>query len=123
MIRSMLPRVVLIGLALVTGGFQVIDGAHVLITGKYIGPETPGPWRHLVHAIGLDPLTLGPAFIALGACWLTTTALLLFTASTWAWWSLMATAAITLWYLPVGTATALATIVTLMLARDQLIDG
>jgi hypothetical protein len=120
MIHSMLPRVALVVLALITGGFQLLDGTHVLITGKYIGPETPGPWRHSVQAVGLDPFTLGPVFIALGACWLTATALLLITTSTWAWWSLVATAALTLWYLPVGTATSLATIATLVLARDQL---
>jgi hypothetical protein len=123
MIRIMLPRVALIVLGLITGGFQIIDGTHVLVTGKYIGPEMPGPWRHVVQAIGLDPFALGPAFIVLGACWLTATALLLLTTSTWAWWMLMVTAAMTLWYLPVGTATALATIATLLLSRDNLTTG
>jgi hypothetical protein len=123
MIHAMLPRIALAVLALVTGGFQVVDGVHVLVTGKYIGPETPGPWRHVLQAVGVGPFDFGPGFIALGLCWLTATAVLLLIHHAAAWWALMATAALTLWYLPVGTVTALATIVVLILARAQLIEA
>jgi hypothetical protein len=123
MIRNMLPRVSIAALALLTGGFQVIDGIHELRTGTYIGPETPGPWRNVVTAVGLDPFTLGPAFIVLGSCWLAAAALLLVTSSTAAWCALFVTAVMTLWYLPVGTAAALATIGVLVLARTQLIGA
>ena len=120
----MIARVAIVVLALVTGGFQIVDGFHVLATGEYIGPETPGPWRHVVQAVGLDPYALGLGFIVLGACWLTATAMLLLTSSAAVWWALIITAAATLWYLPVGTVTALATIGILILARAQLIkDG
>ena len=120
---AMIARVAIAVLALVTGGFQIVDGFHVLATGKYIGPETPGPWRHIVQGVGLDPLTLGPGFIVLGACWLTATAMLLLTSSPAGWWALIITAIATLWYLPVGTATALATIAILILARAHLIKA
>jgi hypothetical protein len=92
----MLPRIALAVLAFVTGGFQVVDGIHVLVTGKYIGPTTPGPWRHVVQAVGLDPIDVGPGFIALGASWLSATAALLLTSHAAAWWAVMATAVLTL---------------------------
>jgi hypothetical protein len=123
MIHAMLARIALAVLALVTGGFQVVDGVHVLVTGKYVGPETPGPWRHVIQAVGVDPFDFGPGFIALGVCWLTATAALLLTSHAAVWWALVATAALTLWYLPVGTVTALATIVVLVLARVQLTEA
>ena len=41
----MAARVVLAVLALITGGYQVVDGIHVLATGVYMGPATPGMWR------------------------------------------------------------------------------
>jgi len=44
-IRDMLARVAPAFLALATGGFQLADGIHVLVKGKYIGSETPGVCR------------------------------------------------------------------------------
>ncbi|MHB1473825.1 MAG: hypothetical protein ACYCV4_09390 [Dermatophilaceae bacterium] len=54
-------------LAVVVGGFQIVDGIHVLRVGTYLGSATPGPWATLVAAVGLNPLTLGPLFILLVA--------------------------------------------------------
>jgi hypothetical protein len=119
MIRRMLARAALAVLALVTGGFQIVDGTHVLATGRYIGGATPGPWRHVVQAVGLDPFALGPVFVVLGVCWLAAAAVLLVAHSAAAWWVLVITAVATLWYLPVGTAAALATIAVLILARAE----
>jgi hypothetical protein len=116
----MLPRLAIAVLALVTGGFQVVDGTHVLVTGTYIGPPTPGPWSQVVRAVGLDPFALGVPFVVLGGCWLVAAAALLLTSSPAAWRALLAVAAATLWYLPVGTLTALATIAVLLLARASL---
>jgi len=113
-------RLFLAATALLTGGYQVADGLHVLLTGRYLGPPTPGPWRHAVRAVGLEPVTIGPVFVTLGACWLAATAWLLTTSSPAAWWALLATAVLTLWYLPVGTALALVTITTLLVARTRL---
>jgi hypothetical protein len=117
----MAARVVLAVLALITGGYQVVDGIHVLATGVYMGPATPGMWRYAVGAAGIDPFKFGPGFVVLGVCWLVALASLLATGTRTAWWSLLAVAVLTLWYLPVGTLTALASIVVLIVGRDQLI--
>jgi hypothetical protein len=116
----MLARLAIAILALVTGGYMVVDGVHVLATGKYIGPPTPGPWSAVVRAVGLDPFAIGVPFVVLGGCWLIASATLLPTSAHAAWWALLVVAVATLWYLPVGTATALATIVVLILARGGL---
>jgi hypothetical protein len=116
----MAARLILAVAALLTGGYQIADGAHVLLTGRYLGPPTPGPWRHAVRAVGLDPFAVGPVFVTLGACWLAATAWLLATHAPAAWWALLATAVLTLWYLPLGTALALVTITTLLLSRTHL---
>jgi len=113
-------RAALVLLALVTGGFPLVDGIHVLVNGKYLGPETPGPWRHVVAAAGIDPYAMGPAFIVLGTGWLVAAAALLVTSSTAAWWALFAVAVLTLWYLPIGTVAACATLAVLLLARTSL---
>jgi hypothetical protein len=118
----MVARLALAVLALVTGGFQVVDGMHVLVRGRYLGPETPGPWRHVVAAVGLDPFAIGPFFLTLGCCWLAAATALL-TSSMAAWWGLLLVAAATLWYLPIGTLTSLVTIVVLIVARRTLVDG
>ncbi len=117
----MVVRVVLAILALITGGYQVADGIHVLATGVYMGPATPGMWRHVLGAAGIDPYGFGPGFVVLGVCWLVALASLLATRSGPAWWSLLAVAVLTLWYLPVGTLTALASIVVLIAGRDHLV--
>ncbi len=119
----MIPRVLVALLAVVTGGWQVVDGAHVLRTGRYLGPPEPGPWRHLVGAVGLDPFSLGVPFVVLGASWLLAAAALLATGAPAAWWTLLIVAVASLWYLPVGTATAVLTIVVLVLGRATLVDG
>jgi hypothetical protein len=116
-------RLALMVLAAITGGDQVIDGIHVLVTGRYLGPETPGPWSQVVTAVGLDPFDLGPGFVVLGTCWLAAAALLVLTSAPAAWWSLLVVAVMTLWYLPVGTFTALTTIAILVLARTTLVES
>ncbi|MEV6846404.1 hypothetical protein [Actinoplanes sp. NPDC051411] len=114
-------RVILTVLALITGGYQVMDGIHVLATGVYMGSATPGPWRHVIHATGIDPMDFGPGFVVLGVCWLVAIAMLLSTSSRRAWWALLVIAVLTVWYLPVGTLTAVATIVVLLAARERLV--
>src|SRR4051812_11416960 len=83
---EMPARVLLTVLALITGGYQVVDGIHVLATGVYMGSATPGPWRHVIHATGIDPMDFGPGFVALGVCWLVAVAMLLSSSSRRAWW-------------------------------------
>lgn len=97
----MFARVSLGCIALVVGGFQVLDGVHVLRTGRYVGPPTPGPWRHVVSAVGLDPFGMGPVFVALGLAWLAAFGWLVLAGGPAAWWACVAVAVLTLWYLPV----------------------
>jgi hypothetical protein len=40
----MLVRATLILIALFVGYWMVFDGIHVLIYGRFFGPEKPGPW-------------------------------------------------------------------------------
>jgi hypothetical protein len=43
----MTVQIILIVLAFANGVFMAIDGFHVMIKGKYIGPEKPGPWANI----------------------------------------------------------------------------
>ncbi|HVF04869.1 MAG TPA: hypothetical protein VNA20_08520 [Frankiaceae bacterium] len=117
----MLVRVALAAVALAVGGFQVVDGVHVLRTGRYIGPPTPGPWRHVVAAAGLDPFGIGPVFVGLGIAWLAAFGWLLLGGGAAAWWACVAVAVLTLWYLPVGTALTVVALVLLVLDRAALL--
>jgi hypothetical protein len=106
----MMTNLLLTLAALMNGGWMLADGIHVLARGKYIGPEIPGPWRHLPEALGLDPLRLGPVFVIYGAAW--RIALALF----WGQQSLLPLAAIailTLWYIPLGAALSAVTLILL----------
>lgn len=106
-------------IALLIGGWMIFDGIHVLRTGKYFGPEKPGPWSDLVNAIGLDPYTLGVPFIALGILWLVFVSAMLIHQQ-WAWNASLVTAVLTLWYLPVGTILSLIYISLLLIFRARL---
>ncbi len=63
-------KLTLVILALLNGGWMLFDGLHVLRTGKYFGPDMPGPLQMLPKALGLDPFRLGPLFDGLGLVWL-----------------------------------------------------
>lgn len=105
--------------AMLVGGWMIFDGTHVLTTGKYFGPERPGPWSNLVIAIGLDPLKFGVPFVALGVLWLLLLVLMLFH-QTWAWYGALIVAVATLWFLPVGTVLSLSYIAMLFVFRSRL---
>jgi hypothetical protein len=105
-------RYVLIGLALINGLWMLVDGIYVILNGKYIGPEKPGPWASLVGLSGIDVFKLGPVFIAFGLAWLIF-AVGLFSGSEWARWAGIAVSVLTLWYLPFGTLISLFVLVVL----------
>ena len=95
-------KYLLIGLALINGSWMLADGVYVMVNGKYIGPEKPGPWASLIGMTGLDVFKLGPVFVLFGAAWL------LFAGSylseqSWARHFGVALSLFTLWYLPFGT--------------------
>src|SRR5688500_10986928 len=97
-----MAKIMMLLIAILVGGWMIFDGVHVLFTGKYFGPEKPGPWSSLVTAIGLDPFRLGVPFVIFGILWLAFAACILLGQS-WAWFAALITAVLTLWYLPVGT--------------------
>ena len=103
----MIAKGLAVVVAVIAGGWMVLDGVHVLLRGKYFGPERPGPWSVLFVKFGVDPFALGPLFIALGAAWLVCLVALL-SGQAWGWWGAMIVAVATLWYAPLGTVLSLA---------------
>jgi hypothetical protein len=109
--------------SLLVGGWMIFDGIHVLLTGKYFGPEKPGPWSDIVvAATGLDPFQFGVPFITLGILWLAFAAAMLF-GQNWAWYAALITAVLTLWYLPVGTVLSVVYIALLIVFRSRFVSG
>ncbi len=41
-------------LAILNGGYMFLDGIYVLLKGKYIGTERPGPWSLLFEKWNID---------------------------------------------------------------------
>lgn len=112
-------KFIIIILAIITGGFMLIDGIHVLLKGKYIGPPEPGPWASLFYKMKVNVFKLGPLFIAFGLVWL------VFASGIWMQrsWSFplgIAISILTLWYLPVGTLISIAVLILLLAARAKL---
>lgn len=106
-------------LALLTGGFMLLDGIYVLVRGKYIGPEKPGPWAELFYPFGIDVFSLGPLFVVFGLLWLTWL-YGLWTRKGWAYRFGLILSVLTLWYLPVGTLLSLIILLALVLGRKRL---
>jgi hypothetical protein len=103
-------------LALLNGGFMLLDGIFVIVNGKFIGPEKPGPWSEIFYSLGINPFALGPLFVVYGLLWLT------FVGSVWTSRPWMKNFGIgicmlTLWYLPVGTAISI--LIVVMLSRTK----
>jgi hypothetical protein len=112
-------KFIIIILGIITGGFMLIDGIHVLLKGKYIGPPEPGPWASLFYKMKVDVFKLGPLFIAYGLLWL------VFVSGVWMQkgWAYplgITTAILTLWYLPVGTLISVIVLIMLLAARSKI---
>src|SRR5207244_12500397 len=60
--------VVAAALAIISGGYLVIDAIHRFVVGDFlrIGGQL-GPWAVLVGAVGIDPLSMGPVFLVIGS--------------------------------------------------------
>ena len=101
---------------LLAGGWMIVDGVHVMLRGKYIGPEKPGPWSVPFTKLGIDPFRLGPMFIGLGALWLICLVAVL-SGQAWGKYAAAAVAIASLWYLPLGTILSLVYIVLLYFIR------
>lgn len=118
----MAVKILVLSVALLVGGWMIFDGIYVLSTGKYFGPEKPGPWSDLVAAAGLDPFRFGVPFITLGVLWLGFAAAMLLGQS-WGWYAALVIAVLTLWYLPVGTILSIVYIALLVIFRSRLGSG
>jgi hypothetical protein len=92
---------------------MLMDGVYVLLNGKYIGPEKPGPWASLVGLTGIDVFKLGPVFVLFGVAWLALAGGSLADAS-WTRTLGLVLSVLTLWYLPFGTLISIVVFAILM---------
>ena len=107
-------KILLTILALLNGGYMLIDGLYVMLKGKYIGPEKPGPWASLFEKLGVNVYKLGPLFILFGVLWLSWL-LGFWTKQNWVYSTGILLCILTLWYLPVVTVFSLV-ILTLLIS-------
>ncbi len=106
-------KYLVIGLSLTNGLWMLIDGVCVMMTGKYVGPEKPGPWASLVSLTGVDVFRLGPVFVLFGVAWL------IFGGGVFAdvGWSRnlgLVLSVLTLWYLPFGSLISIVVLIALI---------
>ena len=102
-------------LGFLPAAWMLFDGGRRLLVGDYVRINGQlGPWTHVVSAVGLDPMSRAVAFmfLACGVARLIATISYLARAS-WGWHAMLATSVAILWYLPIGTAAAVLTIVLL----------
>ena len=112
-------KILITVLGLLNGGYMLLDGIFVIVKGKYIGPEKPGPWANLFYKLNVDVFRLGPLFIVYGLLWLLWL-YALWANQSWAWIFGLILSVATLWYLPVGTLFSVIILVTLLAARQKL---
>lgn len=111
-------KILLLILGLLNGSFMFIDGVYVIVNGKYIGPEKPGPWANLFYKLDIDVFKLGPVFIVYGLLWLLWV-YALYTNAGWGYILGIAISICTLWYLPVGTLFSILTLCILLFAKNK----
>ena len=112
-------KIIITLLGFLNGGYMLLDGIFVILKGKYIGPEKPGPWANLFYRLNIDVFKLGPLFIVFGILWLTWLAAL-WTNQSWAYFFGLALSVLTLWYLPVGTLLSVIILVVLLTSKTKL---
>jgi hypothetical protein len=103
-------------LALLNGGYMLLDGIYVMMKGKYIGPVRPGPWANLFEYMNIDVFKLGPLFIAFGLVWLIWL-YSFWTNQSWSYILGITISLLSLWYLPFGTLFSLIILFYLFLSR------
>jgi hypothetical protein len=104
--------------------WMIYDGAHALIVGDYITPQTGeyagqlGPWANLVQAIGVDPRSVWmKLFFVLQGSGTLTIVLLYLLNKPHAWTGLLIAMILGMWYLPFGTLINLLALILLLLTR------
>lgn len=106
-------------LAILNGGYMLIDGLYVMLNKKYIGPEKPGPWANFFYKFDINVFRLGPVFVVFGILWITWL-YAFWTHQSWAFGFGIAVSILTLWYLPVGTFFSIVILLLLIFARKKL---
>lgn len=106
-------------LGFINGAYMFADGLFVLLKGKYIGPEKPGPWAHLFYKMNINVFKLGPLFIVFGLAWLSWI-LALWTNQSWALLFGLIISVLSLWYLPIGTLFSVIILIVLLTAKSKL---
>ena len=112
-------KILLTIIGLINAIYMLIDGIFVMINGKYIGPEKPGPWANIFTRLNIDVFKLGPLFIIFGLLWF----LFVYglqTSQSWTYWYGMILSMATLWYLPIGTLISVGVIVLLVIYKNKL---
>jgi hypothetical protein len=112
-------KILLAILAFINGGYMLLDGIYVMLKGKYIGPEKPGPWASLFSKLPVNVFKLGPLFVVYGLVWLLFLYGLL-TTQAWAYKLGLAISILSLWYLPVGTVLSVTVFVVLIIAKRKI---
>lgn len=112
-------KIMLAVIAFINGGFMLLDGIFVMLKGKYIGPEKPGPWANLFYKLHVNVFKLGPLFIIYGLMWLIFLYGLL-TSQAWAYKLGLAISILSLWYLPVGTLLSVVALVILLVSKQKI---
>ncbi len=112
-------KIIITILGLLNGGYMLIDGIYVLLNGKYIGPEKPGPWSYMFKKMNLDVFRLGPLFILFGILWLIWI-YAIWTSQQWAFTYGVIVSILTLWYIPVGALISIIIIMILIFARQKI---
>ena len=102
----MAAKVLLALIGVLAGGWMIVDGVHVMLHGKYIGPEKPGPWSIPFVKLGVDPFRLGPVFVGLGMLWMIFLVATL-AGQAWGRYGAAVVAMASLWYVPLGTVVSL----------------
>lgn len=106
-------------LGLLNGCYMLLDGGFVMLKGKYIGPEKPGPWANIFYKLNIDVFKLGPLFVVFGLLWLTWL-YGLWTNQPWTYIFGLVVSILTLWYLPIGTLFSIIIIATLLFAKQKI---
>lgn len=106
-------------LGFLNGAYMLLDGIFVMIRGKYIGPEKPGPWAGIFYKFDINVFKLGPVFILFGLCWLAWL-YSLWTNQSWSYTFGILISILTLWYLPVGTLFSVIILLILLFAKQKI---
>jgi hypothetical protein len=105
-------------LGLLNGGYMLADGIFVILKGKYIGPDKPGPWANLFYKLDINVFKLGPLFIIYGLVWLVFL-FGLWTNQSWTFTLGLIISILTLWYLPVGTILSIIIAIVLVASKQK----